>query len=389
MSVDQALSFLEQRDQDLFSLLRELVLISSYTGDKSGVDRVGAVIRKRLEGLGLELETVRVREFGDHLIFRTRASHSQPYILVTGHMDTVFPEESGFNWYREDGPRVHGPGVIDMKGGLVTTIGAVQALARAGVLEQLPLVLLFNSDEEMGSPSSLELIQELARGACCGLVTECGGLSGEVVTGRRGKTGYRLEIRGQAGHAAFVGRNKASAVLELARKVLALEELNKPEQGVVVNVGIIQGGIGPNTVPEQAEARIDTRYTTRAAGLELEERIGRIAETCVTPGTTARLETTNRRPVLEETAANRDLFILAAEQARRLGIGICREVRQGVSDANTMGEFIPVLDGLGPIGEHDHSDREYMLRDSLPARTRLLTALLPALAGKFSTPAAR
>lgn len=385
MSVDRALTHVKTREQDLFSLLRELVLIPSYTGDKSGVDRVGAAIRKRLEGLGLKLETVSVREFGDHLIFRTRASQNQPYILVTGHMDTVFPEESGFNWYREDGPRIHGPGVIDMKGGLVATIGAVQALAAEDMLERLPLVLLFNSDEEMGSPSSLELIRELARGACCGLVTECGGLSGEVVTGRRGKTGYRLEVSGRAGHAAFAGRNKASAVLELARKIIALEELNDPARGVVVNVGIIQGGIGPNTIPQQAVARIDTRYTTRADGRELNERIQGIAMHCTTPGTTARLEITNRRPVLEESGANRDLFALAAEQADRLGLEIRREIRQGVSDANTMGEFIPVLDGLGPIGEHDHSDREYMLRESLPARTRLLTALLPALAGKFSS----
>ncbi|WP_456384684.1 M20 family metallopeptidase [Desulfolithobacter sp.] len=388
MSVDKALAFLEQREQYLFSLLRDLVLISSHTGDKPGVDRVGSVIRKQLEGLGLELQTVPVREFGDHLVFRTRASHNQPYILVTGHMDTVFPEESGFNWYREDGPRIQGPGVIDMKGGLVTTIGAIQALARAGVLEQLPLVLLFNSDEEMGSPSSLELIQDLARGACCGLVTECGGLSGEVVTGRRGKTGYRLEISGQAGHAAFADQDKASAVLELARKILALEELNNPEQGVVVNVGVIKGGTGSNTVPEQAEALVDTRYTSRAAGLKLKERIGRIAGTCKTPGTTARLEITGQRPVLEESTANKDLFTLAVKQAERLGISICREVRQGVSDANTMGEYIPVLDGLGPIGEHDHSDREYMLKDSLPVRTRLLAALLPALAEKFATSAA-
>ncbi|WP_457574650.1 M20 family metallopeptidase [Desulfolithobacter sp.] len=383
MNVDRALTHVQRREQDLFSLLRELVLIPSYTGDKPGVDRVGAAIRKRLEGLGLHLETIPVREFGDHLIFRTRASYSQPYILVTGHMDTVFPKESGFNWYREDGPRIHGPGVIDMKGGLVATIGAVQALAAEDLLERLPLVLLFNSDEEMGSPSSLDLIRELARGACCGLVTECGGLSGEVVTGRRGKTGYRLEVSGRAGHAAFAGRNKASAVLELARKIIALEDLNDPARGVVVNVGIIQGGIGPNTIPQQAVARIDTRYATRADGRELAERIQGIASHCTTPGTTARLEITNRRPVLEESGANRALFALAAEQADRLGLEIRREIRQGVSDANTMGEFIPVLDGLGPIGEHDHSEQEYMLRESLPARTRLLTALLPVLAGKF------
>jgi len=373
--LNHVLNSLAAREPQMFTLLEKLVLIQSGTHNKRGVDRVGQVIETFLAGLPLACNRVRQEQFGDHLTFTTPAAGHREYILITGHMDTVFPEETDFHWYREDDCKVYGPGVIDMKGGLVVTLAVVRALADVGLLEQIPLVLVFNSDEEIGSPTSAALIEKLAQGACCGLVTECGGMDGQVVTGRRGKIGYRLDVYGRAGHAAFVGADKASAILELCRLVPELENLNDPENGQVVNVGVIEGGIGANSVADHATALLDTRFVSAAHGEDLQRDIRLLTAVNRTPGTRSTLSVTNQRPVMEQSAANQKLYEIIRQQADDLGIRISDEFRQGVSDAsNIAGQGIPVLDGLGPIGEHDHSDREYMLKDSLLQRCRLLAA---------------
>ncbi|MCF6187751.1 MAG: M20 family metallopeptidase [Desulfobulbaceae bacterium] len=388
--------FLTEHEPDMFDLLRELVVIQSGTGNKTGVDLVGKAISKALDGLPLTCSIIHQDQYGDHLIFSTPAAEctndkksgkksgekSKQNILITGHMDTVFPEDTNFNGYREDDDKVYGPGVIDMKGGLVTTIFAVKALAASGHLADLPIVLLFNSDEEIGSPTSIPILQELATAACCALVTECGGVSGEVVTGRRGKCGYQLDITGRAGHAAFADRSKASSILELAHKTIALEALNDLKSGLVVNVGKVEGGIGPNTVAEHAAALIDTRYTSEADGISLRQEIEQICKEPVQEGTATSLSITNERPVMVPSGRNKKLYRIFKDQADLLKIPVLEEFRPGVSDANTLaGTGLAVLDGLGPVGEHDHSSKEYMIKDSLPQRCRLLAASILELSG--------
>ena len=381
----EVLRYLDQHEADLFVLLRELVEIQSNSHNKAGVDRVGERVSAALADTGLSRRKVPQAELGDHLLFSSPAAkRARRSILITGHMDTVFPEDTPFRDCREEDGRIHGPGVIDMKGGLVVTIFAVRALAAAGLIDEIPLILLFNSDEEIGSPTTIPLLAELAPGIGCGLVTECGGTGGEVVTGRRGKCGYRLLVRGRAGHAAFAGEDKASAILELAHKVIGLEGLNNTKRGLVVNVGMIKGGIGPNTVPEEATALVDTRFTSADDDRELAAAMESLMAQTTVPGTEADLEVTNRRPVMAVTSENRALFALFAETAADLGLVISEEFRSGVSDANSLaGLGIPVLDGLGPVGEFDHSDREYMIRRSLPERTRLLAEALPRVAARF------
>ncbi len=380
--------FLENREK-MFALLRDLVTIQSGSMNKEGVDRVGRVIERSLADLPLLCRRIRQDDLGDHLLFSTLAAkhganRAGKNILLCGHMDTVFPQDTDFTSYLEDEDRAYGPGVIDMKGGLVVIIFALKALHAQGLLADLPIMVLFNSDEEIGSPSSTPLLQELATDACCGLVTECGGLQGEVVTGRRGKRGYHLEVHGRAGHAAFAGKNKASAIIEIARKILAMEALNDPETGLVVNVGTVQGGIGPNTVAEHAVAEIDTRYCSETSGRELGRMLKSITTKNSINGISASLQVTHDRPLMEAGVANKKLFSLFAKQAEKIGIPLCEEFRAGVSDANTLaGEGVPVLDGLGPIGEYDHSEREYMLKSSLVQRSRLLASTLPEIADAF------
>lgn len=377
--IDSLLAAFNQQEEEMFSLLKTLVLQESYTLDKKGVDSVGLIIQEALSPCGLILEKEHQDQFGDHLIFRTAppGSGSLKPLLLVGHMDTVFPPEMAFNWYREDDNKVYGPGVIDMKGGLVTAIFAIRALFSAGLLDSIPLTFICNSDEEKGSPTSKELLKREAKRGIAALVFECGGNNGEMVTGRKGKIGFHIDIEGQAGHAAFSGENKPSSILELAHKIIAIEALNDPEKQRVVNVGLVSGGIGPNTVPEKAEAEVDCRFLTQEDGEFCRQRITQIIEECRISGTSASWSINSSRAVMEANGKNQSLLHLVQELADKLDMRVGEELRSGVSDANTLaGCGIPVLDGLGPIGEFDHSDREYMVKTSLPNRVRLTGAAI-------------
>lgn len=370
---DSLLAFVDKSEKEQFELLEKLVLQPSFSRFKEGVDSVGQMIAASLMGTGMILEVVRESEVGDQLIFRSPAYRTGiPSILLIGHMDTVYPVGSSFDWYSDDGSKVFGPGVIDMKGGLVTAIFAIKALAACRLLEKIPLTFICNSDEEIGSPASAPLIRTEADRSLLGLGFECGGLNGEIVTGRKGEVGYLLAVKGQAGHAAFAGSEKASAILELAHKIIALERLNDYQREIVVNVGVIKGGIGPNTVADSAVAEIDTRFLVSADAGETAAKIERIAMECLVPGTRAELHQTLFRLPMIQTAGNKELFQLISRQAELLGLPCREELRSGVSDVSVIAEAgIPVVDGLGPIGDCDHSEKEYMIRDSLPGRTKL------------------
>jgi glutamate carboxypeptidase len=287
-------------------------------------------------------------------------------------MDTVFPADTAFTEFTLDGSRAVGPGVIDMKGGLTVGIFALGALHELGLLKTLPVAFLFNSDEEVGSPTSGALIRQEAVKSAFAFVLEAGGLDGQVVTARKGNLSAVLTVKGRAGHAAFAGPEKASAVLELAHRIVAVEALNRPEQGITANVGRIEGGLGPNTVPDRAEARIDVRFETPEDGEQIFRRLQRAAE-CGLNGTSCRLSIRSQRPPMPECEANRRLYATLVDTAAALKQRIVPELRPGVSDANLIAdEKIPVLDGLGPIGARDHSPEEYMLRESLLDRAVLV-----------------
>ena len=375
---DFFLTYLNTHCSQMFALLRQLVCINSGSHHKSGVDAVGRVIADALVGCHLERDVLSLQPAGDILAFRTaRATVESGQLLMVGHMDTVYAPDSDFQDYREDADRAYGPGVIDMKGGLVAGIFALKALAAAGLLDQIPLCFVVNSDEEIGSRYSKALIRREAERSVAAFVLEAGGLNGEVVTGRKGNLSARLVVSGKAGHAAFVGANKASAIVEMAHKIIAIESLNDLPSGILANVGTVNGGIGPNTVPERAEARIDLRFVQPDDEDRLQAELSRICEQNDVQGTVSKLEFLSDRPPMPAGEANRGLYDRVRRIADRLGIPIHPEFRSGVSDANFIAQAgVPVLDGLGPIGGGDHSPQEYMLKKSLPQRALLLTAIL-------------
>ena len=358
----------------MFDLLEKMVLIQSGSHNKEGVDRVSGLIESSFQSNSVSCRLIEQAKFGNHLIVRSLCEDRfEKQILLVGHMDTVFPKDTDFNFFREDFTKCYGPGVIDMKGGLVAGIFALKALDSLGLLKKIPITFIFNSDEEIGSPSSRELIKAEAQKSSFVFVLECGGLDGEVVTGRKGNLSLKLNIFGKAGHAAFAGQDKASAILELAYKTIDFESLNDFEKGITVNVGKVKGGVGPNTVPEHATARIDFRFVEQKDHTFLKEKISEIVARPKTPQTSASFEIVSRRPPMEQTDTNRKLFQAVKGVADKLDFPIQEEFRNGVSDANIIAEQdIPVLDGLGPAGANDYSKDEYMIKESLFQRATLL-----------------
>jgi len=380
MIPDNLRTYILQSTPDMFALLEDLVLIQSSSYNKVGVDRVAARIADEFKGDAIACETVPQTKAGNHLVARTSAvPRSKHQILLSGHMDTVFPSDTDFNWYKEDAAHCYGPGVADMKGGLVAGIYALKALAAGGLLDAIPVSFVFNSDEEIGSGSSRDLIRAEACRSLFALVLECGGRNGEIVTGRKGNIALNLNVRGQAGHAAYAGPDKGSAILELARKTIAFENLNDPENGITVNVGLVTGGIGSNTVAEHASAKIDFRFAARKDYANLQEEIERLAARCSVPNTSASYEITSTRPPMPAGEHNETLFEVIASTATEMGIDVIAEHRQGVSDANLIAaERVPVVDGLGPIGGKDHSADEYIRKESLPKRALLIAGSIMA-----------
>jgi glutamate carboxypeptidase len=226
------------------------------------------------------------------------------------------------------------------------------------------------------------LIRQEAEKSACAFVLEGGGLNGEVVTGRKGNLSARLTVAGRAGHAAFAGPDKTSAIVELAHKILAIEALNDFSAGILANVGTVSGGIGPNTVAERAEVLLDFRFVQPEDEERLKTKLSQICAQMMVPGATAELEIVSGRPPMPINEANQALYDRVHRIAGRLGIAIRPEFRSGVSDANFIAQAgTPVLDGLGPIGARDHSPEEYMLKESLPQRTLLLAAILADFCG--------
>jgi glutamate carboxypeptidase len=372
-------ALIEAGQPAMFSLLREMVEIQSGSRNPQGLGRMAECCGRELSGVGLEVSFIDLPGHGPMLRAVNRTGGAASPTLLIGHMDTVFPADTSFTEYREDDEKAYGPGVYDMKGGLVSAIFALRALKEACLLGRIPVTLLFNPDEEIGSPASGPFIREEARRSARAFVLEGGGLDGQVVTGRKGKLGFRLEVSGKAGHAGNAAQSKASAVLELAHKVVGLESLNAPP-GRTVNVGRVEGGIGPNTVAEQAMALVDARALTPEGLERLRDRIETLTSAPVVPGTVCTLTLISMRPTMPQSERNRELYRLVQEEARTIGLDLSEELRSGVSDANLVAdETVPVLDGLGPTGDLDHSDREYIVKSSLPQRSLLLALTLARL----------
>jgi glutamate carboxypeptidase len=346
-------------------LLRELVEIESPTGSP-GVRAVAEVVGRELETLGAAVELIP----GGHL--RAELPGEGAPLLLLGHADTVWPlgtlERLPF---RVEEGRAFGPGVYDMKGGLVVLL---EAIARAGGPRRA-LRVVVTADEEVGSPTGRDVLETAAAGVAAALVLEPAGPRGSLKTARKGLGRFSLHITGRAAHTGTHLRDGASAVEELAHQVLDLHRLTDDELGVSVHVGVVHGGTAENTVAAEAEALIDVRVPTLAERDRIDAALRSLAPR--TPGTTLDLRGGWTRPPLERSAGAAVLFARAREHGRDLGLDLRESSSGGGSDGNLVGALgVPVLDGLGPRGEGAHAETEHVLVASLPERAELLARLL-------------
>jgi glutamate carboxypeptidase len=350
----------------------------SYTPD--GVNAVADVCTDALAALGADVERLR-REtaegrqaLGDLVIGRI-AGHG-PRLLLIGHMDTVFePGTAAERPFRIDGDRGFGPGVTDMKAGLLAGMHAIAALHDTGARPAITFVA--NPDEEIGSPFSTPHIRALVPEHDAALVLECARANGDIVSARKGIADYHITITGRAAHAGVEPEKGRSAILEAAHQVLALHALNGRWPSVTVNAGVINGGTRPNVVAERCLLKVDLRAATvdefEAATAELE----RIAGIPTVVGTSTRTTHTAGHQPMEKSAAAARLVDLAVSIASELGFELHDAATGGASDANTTSAAgLPTLDGLGPVGGDDHSADEWLDVTSIVPRTTLLAALI-------------
>ncbi|MFO7728079.1 MAG: M20 family metallopeptidase [Desulfonatronovibrio sp.] len=369
---NQLINHVKSLEKEMFGLLESLVLIQSGTNNKAGVDLMAERVSKALSEVPLTAEILPMKDCGNMVRAWSNIRSAQKPVLLLGHMDTVFPEDTEFNFYREDQFKAYGPGVMDMKGGLVTGIFALKALNDLGFLSDLPVSVFFNSEEETGSPYSRKMIEKQALESKACFVLEGGGPGGQVAVGRKGKIGLDLIISGRAGHAGAAGIDKPSAVLEAAHKIIALEGLNRPND-TLVNVGQVTGGIGPNSVAEQAILSVDIRFTRPEDETMLFNQVKEIASANKVSGTSSEIRMNSGRPPMRTDERIERLYSAVSKVAKKYQIPLSREVRGGVSDANFVAAMeTPVLDGLGPCGDMDHSDQEYIIKKSMVERTVLV-----------------
>jgi glutamate carboxypeptidase len=362
------------RTPAMVSLLKKLVETESPSHDKAAVDRLGALVADECRRLGAKVQLHPQAAVGD--LVEASWGTGRDGILLLAHMDTVHPigtlERMPF---REVDGRILGPGTEDMKGGIVIGLGALAGLAEARQLPARPVTALFTSDEEIGSPTSRAHIERLARESALVLVLEPAMPDGAIKTWRKGVGDFVVTVHGKASHAGSdhqVGRN---AIEELARQVLAIQKLTDYGRGTTLNVGVIRGGTATNVVPEEAVAEVDLRVMQPGEA----ERIG-LALNALKPeleGTTIEVTGELNRPPMPSDERMKATF----EKARKLAAAIGLEIRAGgtggASDANFVAPLgIPVLDGLGAVGDGGHSEREFILKDSLPERAALLAALI-------------
>jgi glutamate carboxypeptidase len=356
------------------STLRDLVEISSWTNDKPGVDEAG---RRLCDAMMLPVERFASERYGDHLAFHAPRRASENGVVLIGHIDTVFPKHV-FAGYRREGDRAYGPGVLDMKGGLVVIAFALRALERVGALAKIPLSVMVVTDEEVGSPDSTPHLRRIASGARAALDFESGRPHDEIVTCRKGTGSFVAHARGRAAHAGNAHAQGANAIWALSRWIDAAQRLTDYARGVTVNIGTVRGGMGKNTVPETAEADGDLRFATHADETALREALVAACATSVLPGTHLEIAWGAGRPPMErsESSAALRARFAAAQRDEALGDGEMDLVGGGSDAATTSAMGIPSIDALGPRGEGFHTLGEYIEIPTLEAKARALVRFL-------------
>ncbi len=374
----RASQWLAPQLSEMDAALKSLVELNSFSGNPTGGRLVGEVLLQLLSLPGLEAEVVTSQQYADHLVFRSKGLPGAAPISLLGHLDTVFPP-GVFEGYRTDASRRRGPGVYDMKGGLVVIAWALKAIAATEGLDSIaPLRVVIVADEEVGSPEGAGVIRRVISGSQACLVFEPGRSNDSVVTQRKGTGSVRAVARGKASHSGNAYWEGANAIWSLARFVDAAQALSSRETGATVNVGTISGGTSKNTVPAEAVAGVDLRYLSSDDGARLVTELQALAAKIALPGTTVTIENGPQRPPMGRLPGTQALVDAYSAAAKSFGLGAGEAPLQGGgSDGNTAAALgIATIDALGPRGSGLHTLDEVIDASTLVPRAQALAEIL-------------
>jgi glutamate carboxypeptidase len=382
-----------RRSDDYLEALRAMVDVDCGTYTPDGVNRVADMCEERFHSTGWKVER-RAHEPGPgemrlgDIVIGTLSGDGGPRLLIIGHTDTVFPDGTASERpFRVENRKAFGPGVSDMKGGLLAGFFAVEALHELGSLPFGSVTYVCNPDEEIGSPFSGPLIRDLAGEADVAFVLEAARENGDIVSARKGVSDARVEVVGRAAHAGVEPERGRSAVLEAAHKILAFHALNGRWPGVTVNVGVVEGGTRPNVVAERCLLAVDIRGPDERSLGAAEAEVRRIAEEATLDGTSSAFTLSGWHRPMEKTEATERLVRMAHETADALGFDLRDAATGGASDANTTAAAgVPTLDGLGPVGGREHSPEEWLDLKSVVPRVSLLAGLMAKVGTAFQPP---
>ena len=366
-----------RKERSLIELTRRLVVAESPSDDKGAVDACAALAAASAKGLGGKVKLHRQKAFGDVLEARFGAKSTTGAagrVLLLGHLDTVWPLGTlrRMPWRVRDG-RLWGPGTLDMKTGVAMALTAIEMLTEASLLDR-EIVLLLNSDEEVGSPVSRPITERIAQECSAVLVLEPGqGLA--YKTARKGTGNWRIEIKGVAAHAGVDFEKGASALRELARVVDTVSGWTDLKRGLTVSVGTAAGGSKTNVVPAEAWAEVDVRIARKADGAPMERKFASLK--AVDKRCSLAVSGGINRPPMERTRGTVKLYQRARALASALGFDLEEAATGGASDGNfTSALGVPTLDGMGAVGEGAHALHESVLTEHLATRTALLAGML-------------
>lgn len=364
---------------ELLRCLEAAVKIESPTSSKPHVDRMARFVAARLRELGGEVRLLPHPTAGSGVVaeFWSSLKPAKP-LLILGHLDTVWDVGTLARMpFRVRAGRAYGPGIFDMKSGIVCGLWAVRALRASRITPSRPVRFFLNSDEETSSLALRKVLLAEARRARAVLVLEPAAAGGALKTSRKGVGEFRVTVHGRSAHAGINPAAGVNAISELARQIVRIESFARPGRGLTLTPGIIEGGTRVNVVPERASVRIDVRVARAGDGFEIEKKMRALKP--FHPEARLRVEGGVNRPPLER-AMSRDLFRQAKRLASEMGMALDEASTGGGSDGNfTAALGIPTLDGLGGVGDGAHARHEHIIVGELPRRAALLAALMATL----------
>ncbi|MCH5584971.1 M20 family metallopeptidase [Shimazuella sp. AN120528] len=370
------LQYLQSHQSEMLADLEELVKAESPSDNKELTDKCGKVLQAIFaKHLGLTADIFRREHTGDHLRFTYGDGSEQ--ILILSHFDTVW--DQGQLHFRVEGNRAFGPGIYDMKAGIIQAIWALKACKELGVSFNKKIVFLCTSDEETGSLSSRKLIEQEAKKSSVVLVTEFAVRgTGALKTERKGVGDFIFTIAGLAAHAGNHHEDGVSAVEEMAHQILWLNSFTDYTAGTTINVGVARGGTRPNVVADKAELQVDLRFSDPLAGEQIASKI--LKAKAFLPKASVKVTGGINRPPMVKTRSTKELFEMAYDCGKQIGITLTETAVGGGSDGNfTAALGIPTLDGLGAMGDGAHAQNEHILIDQLPVRSALMSHLVSRL----------